>query len=226
MAKNIQIISSFADLKKIEGLAVVIDVFRAFSVEAYIFENNAKQIIPVASIEEAHSLKQNNPDFILIGERGGIKPEGFDFGNSPTEIAGIDFSSKTVVHSTSNGTRFLLNCTNCTEVITGSFVNAQAIINFISNSTTQEVYLISTSHLENTENEDVLCAKYIKSKLEKQNTFGDAENLKTIIKETETYSLLFDEIGVPQSDFDYCLRVNAFDFVIQFDLNKKKLEKI
>jgi len=68
------------------GLTVIIDVFRAFSTECFVFQNGAKYIIPVLTLEEAYELKRQNSDYVLMGERGGVRPEGFDYGNSPTEI--------------------------------------------------------------------------------------------------------------------------------------------
>ena len=93
---KIEIIKSLKDADKATGLAVVIDVFRAFTTEAYIFANGASKIIPVLDLDEAYKLKKENPEYILVGERGGIKPEGFDYGNSPTEILNVDFTGKTI----------------------------------------------------------------------------------------------------------------------------------
>ena len=66
-----------------EGLAVVIDVFRCFTTEAVAFANGAKEIVLVAEIEEAFELQKLGRGDLLMGEVGGKKPEGFDFGNSP-----------------------------------------------------------------------------------------------------------------------------------------------
>lgn len=64
---HIEVIRSLEDADKATGLTVVIDVFRAFSTEAYIFANGASKIIPVLGLEEAHKLKKENPDYVLIG---------------------------------------------------------------------------------------------------------------------------------------------------------------
>lgn len=105
---NISIIRSVEDAREARGLAVVIDVFRAFTTQAYFFDRGAERIIPVLTLDEAHTLKAEHPDYVLAGERGGLKPEGFDLGNSPTEALEIDLSGKTVIHTTSNGTRGLI----------------------------------------------------------------------------------------------------------------------
>src|SRR5215204_2119164 len=102
---QIEIIKSLKDADKATGLAIVIDVFRAFTTEAYIFANGASKIIPVLDLEEAYKLKKENPEYLLVGERKGIKPEGFDFGNDPSEVVNVDFTGKTIIHTTSNGTK-------------------------------------------------------------------------------------------------------------------------
>jgi hypothetical protein len=73
------------------------DVFRAFSSACYFFGNGAEMIIPVGDISKAYKLKKDFPDFILVGEREGKKPEGFDYGNSPSQIENVDFTGKTTL---------------------------------------------------------------------------------------------------------------------------------
>ena len=67
------------DPKEARGIAVIIDVFRAFTVEPYLINNGAKKLIPVGDKEIAYEFKENNKNIILIGEREGIKLPGFDF---------------------------------------------------------------------------------------------------------------------------------------------------
>ena len=89
---KIHILELIEGAKQAEGLTVIIDVFRAFSVACYAVANGAEKVIPVGSLELARSLKEQNPDSLLIGERKGIMPEDFDYGNSPFEASKIDFS--------------------------------------------------------------------------------------------------------------------------------------
>ena len=83
--------------KEAKGLAVVIDVIRANTTIAILISNGVKKIIAVAELEEALILKKRNPDFIAIGERKCLKPEGFDYGNSPAEIENIDLKDKKII---------------------------------------------------------------------------------------------------------------------------------
>jgi len=118
---KIKILHLIDGAKQARGLTVIIDVFRAFSTACYVFGNGAKKIIPLGDIDIAHKLKKENPNFLLIGERFGKKPEGFDYGNSPTQIENVDFTDKTIIQTTSAGTQGIANATNADEIITGGF---------------------------------------------------------------------------------------------------------
>ena len=164
---NIKILQGIEGAKKARGIAVIIDVFRAFTVEAYLMNNGAKKIIPVADKELAYDYKNNNSGIILIGERGGKIWPGFDYGNSPSQIEKLDFHNKVIVHTTSSGTQGLVNATDADIILTGSLVNAKAIANFILKNNYQEISLVCMGSNGNKEtDEDNLCAYYIKSLLE------------------------------------------------------------
>lgn len=210
---EIKIIKSIEDAKKAIGLAVVIDVFRAFSTEAYIFANGAEKIIPVKNLEDAYALKKEHAEYLLVGERGGKKPDGFDFGNGPSEVVNVDFSGKTVIHTTSNGTKGLIEATKAETILTGSFVLADSIIKYIKDQNFQTISLISTSPETYTDNEDILLAYYIQDKL--HNKKIDEADLKTKLMMAPAHSFLLQEANVPQADIDLCLDFNRFDFIIK-----------
>ena len=106
---QIDILDLIEGARQARGLTVIIDVFRAFSTACYVVRNGARQIIPVGDVDLAYQLKQQNPNYVLMGERKGKKLPGFDYGNSPTEIQSIDFSGKTVIQTTSAGTQGFAN---------------------------------------------------------------------------------------------------------------------
>ncbi|MBP9711561.1 MAG: 2-phosphosulfolactate phosphatase [Candidatus Pacebacteria bacterium] len=210
---QIQIIRSLEDAHKAIGLAVIIDVYRAFTTEAYIFANGAEKIIPVLDLEEAHKLKKENPEYVLVGERKGVKPEGFDFGNGPTEVLDVDFRGKTIVHSTMNGTKGLINAINAEVVLTGSFVVADSIIKYIKKNNIQNISLVSTAPHPEADNEDILLAYYIRDVLEGKEV--NELDIKEKLATTSVAAFLLNEAGVPQSDIDLCLDFHRFDFVIK-----------
>jgi 2-phosphosulfolactate phosphatase len=103
---------------------VVVDAFRASTTIAVLVSKGAR-VVPVASIEQARSYAGAN---LRAGERGSAKVAGFDFGNSPTEIAEAEVpSGSTVVLSTTNGTRVIEASRGAPVILTGAFVNANSL---------------------------------------------------------------------------------------------------
>lgn len=211
---NIKIVN---DAKLATGLAVVIDVFRAFTVEPYLINNGAKKLIPVGDMQIAYDYKEKDNTCILVGERKGIILPGFDYGNSPSQIEKIDFSGKTIIHTTSCGTQGIVKSINAKEIITGSLVNAQAIVRYIIQNKIEEVSLLALSRPgENPFDEDILCAKYIKSMLENKPLNNLDEEIKKL--KMTTGAKFFDKLkqkDFPERDFYLCTEVNKFDFILK-----------
>ncbi len=219
---NIKILNLIEGAKKATGLTVIIDVFRAFSLEAYLFNAGASKIIPVGDSEIAYKLKEEKPDIILAGERGGKKLPGFDMGNSPFELKDIDVFGKTICHTTSAGTQGIANATGAEEIIGGSLVNARAISEYIKRSGAKEVSLVcmGLAGKEPTD-EDILCAEYIKSLLlgEERDITKEIENLKLT-----SGAKFFDKEKrdvFPEEDFYMCTSVNKFNFVVRLIKDKE-----
>ncbi len=213
---NIKILHMIDGAKVARGITVIIDVFRAFSVEAYFFANGAEKIIPVGNADLAYKLKEENPEMILAGERHGKILPGFDVGNSPSELMKLDVKGKTVVHTTSAGTQGIANAVNADEILGGSLVNAKATAEYIRRSGAKEVSLVcmGLEALSETE-EDNLCAYYIKSLLEGTHLDMAAEIEK--LKYTSG-AKFFDKAQndvFPEADFGLCTQVDKFDFVMK-----------
>ncbi len=218
ISMNIEILQLIEGAKKAKGLAVIIDVFRAFSVACYIMDQGADRIIPVADIKEAYRLKKENPNFILVGEREGRIQPGFDFGNSPTQLEAQDLKGKTIVHTTSAGTQGVIHAKNASEVITGSFVNADAIIKYIQKVNPAYVSLVCMGMGGMKEaDEDMLCGTYIKNALEgKENNFDHMVDFLKLQSKTGSFLDIKDgDASAPKEDFDKCLSLNRFSFVLK-----------
>ena len=213
---NIEVLHMIDGAKKAKGITVIIDVFRAFSVEAYFFANGAKEIIPVGDANLAYKLKEDHPDFILAGERGGKILPGFDVGNSPSELIKLDSCGKTVVHTTSAGTQGIANAKNADEILGGALVNAKAIARYIKSRNPENVSLVCMGLEAKSETEeDNLCAYYIKSLLE-----GKDPDIKEEIENLRYTSgaKFFDKAQndvFPEPDFHMCTEINKFDFVLK-----------
>lgn len=114
-------------------VVVIIDVFRATSTIATALYNGAARVIPVADIEECKKLGSEIPNAITAGEREGKVIEGLQHGNSPAEYPREFIEGKTLVLTTTNGTKLLhmAFAKGCAEVITGSFPNLTAVCKYL-----------------------------------------------------------------------------------------------
>ncbi len=214
---NIRILELIEGAKAAKGLTVIIDVFRAMTVEAYVIQNGAKDLIPMGDIQEAYAYRDAHPGTILMGERGGEMCPGFDFGNSPSQVKDVDFTGKTVVHTTSAGTQGIANATGATEMLTGSLANAKAIAEYIKTSGAEDVSLVcmGLAGKESTR-EDTLCAEYIKSLVEDRTI-----DLAAGIEECRCTSgaKFFDpsKTAFPEEDFWLCVEADKFPFVLRVE---------
>ena len=106
-----------------EDTSIMVDALRA-STTITLALNNFEKVIPCLTPEEAFELKEKYGG-VIAGERGGAKLEGFDIGNSPTEAEAYESDEKTLILTTSNGTRILEAMDS--KVLVGSLVNAKAV---------------------------------------------------------------------------------------------------
>lgn len=145
-------------------ICVVIDILRATTTIQAALEAGAETVLACGELETARKLKSGQPQLILAGERGGIRPEGFDLGNSPLEFNPKVVSGQTVVLTTTNGTRALAASLGAKRVVTGCYLNAQAILSQIV-SDGGPCYLACAGHEGTPSAEDRLFAGYLASKL-------------------------------------------------------------
>lgn len=213
---KIDILEFLEGARQARGIVVIIDVFRAFSVSCYAYDAGAVRIIATAGKEDALTVKKKYTNSILIGEKNEKKIEGFDLGNSPTEIIKTDLRGKTVIHTTTAGTLGLINAVNGDMVITGSFVNSGAIVNYIRSINPPLVSLVAMGYraVERAE-EDLLCAELIAESLGNKNTdflyrINDLQN--------SSGSRFFRPENIdfsPPTDFFLCTMVNKFNFILK-----------
>ncbi|MFW5995957.1 MAG: 2-phosphosulfolactate phosphatase [Halanaerobiaceae bacterium] len=214
---NIEKLSLFEGAQRAEGMAVIIDVFRAFSLACYILAAGAKKIIPVQEIETAYKLKDENPDYLLVGEREGKIQPGFDYGNSPSRLKDVELEGKTIIHTTSAGTQGLLMAERAETVVTGSFVNAGAVVSYIRRMNPDNVSLVSLGiGGQVPSEEDELCADYIQGLLSGEKP--DFQDMKKRIKKSSGRRFFEEDLEwSPREDFELCMRLNYFNFVVRAD---------
>ena len=148
-----------------DAACVVFDVLRATSTFVTALHHGAKAIVPVCEIAEALAIHQRQPDVLLAGERHGVRIRAaqtggvdFDLGNSPREFTPEKVRGKTVVSTTSNGTRALRACAGAKTVLAASFLNLTATAEFIKKHQPAHVLLVCAGTRENAALEDVLAA--------------------------------------------------------------------
>jgi 2-phosphosulfolactate phosphatase len=213
---EIRILHLVEGAKQATGITIIIDVFRAFTTACYIMNNGAEKIIPVSETQQAFRMKKNNPEFILVGEEYEKKIPGFDFGNSPSQILNIDFASKTIVHRTSSGTLGIVSASKADELLTGSFVNAGAIIQYIQKQKPEKVSLVCMGYAAlSPVEEDTFCAEYISEALN-----GRPVNFRRMVRIIKNTSAkrFFDPANMsfsPPEDVDLCLDLNRFNFILK-----------
>lgn len=144
---------------------VVFDVLRATSAFVTALAYGAEAVIPVMEISEALDLRRLRLEVLLAGERHGLRIGAaltggieFDLGNSPREFTAANVAGKTIVSTTTNGTRALRACTGAQAILAGAFLNLAATANAIRRLATEQLQIVCAGTGENTALEDVLAA--------------------------------------------------------------------
>lgn len=114
-----------------DTIVVIIDIFRASSTIVAALHNGARQVIPIASVEACIAMKNSIPGCITAGERDGKVAPGLEHGNSPLEYPHSFIENKTLALTTTNGTKLLHMVQGAERIIIGSFLNLQAICDYL-----------------------------------------------------------------------------------------------
>lgn len=212
---RIEILDFIAGAREATGSAVVIDVFRAFSTACYAAAGGAR-VVPTAEIGEARALATRHPGWLLAGERHGRDLPGFDFGNSPTRIAAAALAGRTLVHNTHAGTQGLVQAVAADEVLTGSFVNAAAVVRYLRARAPAVVSLVRMGHMaQERADEDDLCAELLEARLAGRDY--DASGIASRLRGVPAAAKFFDPAAswAPEQDFELCTALDRFDFVLR-----------
>lgn len=148
-----------------QAVCVVFDILRATTTMITALANGAEAIIPVAEISEALAIRQKNPNVLLAGEREGVRIRAgltgsidFDLGNSPREFTADKVSGRTIVMTTTNGTRALRACDGARMILVSSFLNLRATTNWLREKSPAHLILVCSGTLDEPALEDVLAA--------------------------------------------------------------------
>ncbi len=174
----------------IDGTAVVIDVLRASTTIIHAFESGAGEVIPCLEVEEARKTAAVFPKgkAVLGGERGGLKIDGFDLGNSPEDYTPETVGGKTIVFTTTNGTRAMQRCTKANRVLIGAFANAEALCRKLAG--VEIVHLVCAGTGGQMTNEDIFLAGLIVQRLQQRGDMQYSLNAQAITAR-ETWQAAF-----------------------------------
>jgi 2-phosphosulfolactate phosphatase len=144
---------------------VVFDVLRATTTLLTALERGAEAVIPVATIAEALAWREKRPDVLLAGERDGLRIRAeitgsvdFDLGNSPREFTEERVAGRTIVATTTNGTRALRACVGASVVLPAALRNVGAVAQWLLGNPSETLLLVCSGTLEEAAYEDVLGA--------------------------------------------------------------------
>jgi 2-phosphosulfolactate phosphatase len=207
-----------ADLEtcgSVTGVAVVIDVIRAFTTAAYAFAAGASEIMPVSTLDEARALRERFPGALLMGETGGWMPEGFDFGNSPAALIGQDLHGKKLIQRTGAGTQGLVRSLNADVLLACSFAGAGATARYIKRLAPSEVTLVVTGVFPDRDgDEDIACADYLAALLRGETPDPALFTERVLASDAARLFTDHDHPAFPAADMALCTDVDRFDFAM------------
>lgn len=195
--------------------AVVIDVLRMTSTAVNAFSNGAKRIRLLGDEAQAR-MTARREGALLGGERGGVRLEGFDFGNSPFDYTPDRVFGKSIVMTTTNGARAAEAAAGAKSITLCSFLNVSAVAQSLKAGSHVAVICAGTHDVFSLD--DCLCAGALQARLAPRETNDLAaamgllyeanhKNIKAVLSSAAHYRYL-ESIGF-QRDLDFCLRTDT-----------------
>lgn len=210
-------------------IVVAVDIFRATSCMVTGMAHGVKAIYPVATVEECLE-KGTKEGMITAGERGGQKLEEFTIGNSPYEYMQDEFKNKSIVVTTTNGTRTILASLAADQILIGAFLNLRAVANHLVSS--RKDVVIHCAGWKGTVNiEDTLFAgALIEEIMATHKITGDpalmahqlykanSHDLMTISKES-SHAKRLSTFGIGK-DIEFCMNQSLYSVLPEFKEGK------
>ena len=216
LAMEIRIDSLYRGAQEARGTVVIIDVFRAFTTAAVAFSKGAEKIVLVAEVADALRLREQGVGEMCMGEVNGIRPDGFDLGNSPYEMLDAEVAGKTLIQSTRAGTVGMSAAVNASQIYAGSFAIAGATVKAILRDAPALVTVVAMGWEARVHaDEDEQCALYMRNLLQGRKPDPDAVRALVLAgEEAQKYS----DPAQPQyhpEDRDMALQIDSVDFAIR-----------
>lgn len=195
---------------------VIIDILRATSTICTALWHGIEKVIAVETLRECSALEQ--PGYLLAAERGGQKPEGFHYGNSPFDYMDDAVAGKTLVLTTTNGTRALAAARAADKAVIGSFLNLSALTFSLSESDS-DIILFCAGWRNHFSLEDTLFAGALANRLARTHSIGDDGVVAAVQLFKQAENHLFDalersfhfqrlrKMGI-EKDLRYCTQID------------------
>ena len=208
-------------------VSIIVDVLRCCSTVVTALANGATGIIPAKTVTEAKSLKKKHPELVLAGERKGLKPKGFDLGNSPTQFTSHAVGGKQLVLTTTSGTRAISFCKNAQWMLIGAILNAGAVAKAVSRIAEKEkrgIALVLSGTNGSFSLEDFVCAGLILDNLSLNSVAYSDSARASLLTLKQSREHLCDIIGSTQHakylkgiglerDVEFCCQMDIYQIV-------------
>ena len=229
-----------------EDVIIIIDVLRCSSSIIVALAKGVIGVLPVSTVKDAIEIKKNNPHFILAGERKGIAPQGFDYGNSPAAFLEAKLTGTHLILTTTNGTASIYHAREAEHILIGAFLNAEIVAETAYKLATKKgrgITLVLSGRHGSFSLEDFLGAGAIAEYFPEDSSVSDAtqaailafrqgkRNLCHTIKQGSHARYLI-ELGL-EKDVNICSQVNRYPIIPYLNeervitlLNHKKFKKL
>ena len=147
-----------------DDTVILVDVLRTCTVVPILFENGLERLHMATSTKAARKLATNT-DMVLLGERKGLPPEGFNYGNSPAELRKLDASEKSAVLVSENAPTTVPLLKDAKHLLLGSLYNAEAVAKKAAEVTDGNVYLVCSGLWGQEDLDDTLTAGFLAARL-------------------------------------------------------------
>lgn len=213
---DVRIESLIDGARRARGVVVIVDVFRAFTTAAVALARGAARIVIVPEPAEALRLREQGIGEVCVGEVNGVRPEGFDLGNSPHEVTQADLRDKVVIQSTRAGTVGVAAAAEADMVYAGSFVVAAATARAILADRPAEVTIVAMGYNARVRtDEDEQCALYLRNLLEGRRP--DTEAVRRLVRASGEVGKFRDpnQPHFHPEDVEIALEIDKYDFAIR-----------
>jgi 2-phosphosulfolactate phosphatase len=197
--------SIVSDENSANDIYIVVDVIRATTSMAVMFDQGASRVFVAGSVEQAWEAANTIPGRLLCGERNVQRIPGFDYGNSPVEYAQLDLTGRELIMTTTNGTRAFYACPEQSIRLAGSFYNAEAVVAQaleLAQARAGIIHIVCAGEFDYFALDDAVCAGYLALELQRQHP-------EIHLWESAYASIALYEAYKPPKILDHCQSARA-----------------